>query len=172
MFIVDLAELHKRGDGLLEVQRNIDAHEFRDELDNISFIDKTKAVLVFRNDFGTISLKIKVEFDYDTVCDRCMTEVRKNMSFEASHIVAMQSGQEEQEEDKDVIVIENYKLDVDELVLNDIILNLPMKQLCAEDCKGLCSECGTNLNEGECSCNAKKVDPRWDKLLEYLKEEK
>ena len=54
-----------------------------------------------------------------------------------------------------------------ELVLSDLLLNLPMKHLCREDCKGLCPGCGVNLNREPCRCK-KQVDPRWAALEQLL----
>ena len=50
------------------------------------------------------------------------------------------------------VVTEGDSLDLDELVIQDILLQLPSKMLCKEDCKGLCSVCGTDLNFNECNC--------------------
>lgn len=70
------------------------------------------------------------------------------------------------ESDEDYIETPDYKLELDEVVKTDIILELPAKFLCSEDCKGLCMKCGKNLNEGDCGCDKGSVDPR----LEILKQ--
>jgi uncharacterized protein len=172
MFIVDLAELQRRSDGRLEVQRRVDGKVICGELENITPEGQIKSDMVFTNDFGTISLKMNIEFDYGASCDRCASDIKNHMTLETNHVIATQNEKDITEEDEDVIIIDNYKLDVDELIFNDIVLNLPMKQLCSDECKGLCPQCGQNLNEGKCKCNAKTADPRWGKLLEYLNEEK
>ena len=61
----------------------------------------------------------------------------------------------------------NHILDLTEAVRQYVIINLPMKPLCRHDCAGLCSNCGVNLNDGECVCSA-PVDSRWSPLLELL----
>ena len=43
-------------------------------------------------------------------------------------------------------------------------LNIPMKPLCRPDCKGLCAQCGADLNLGACACTPPKSDPRWAAL--------
>ena len=68
----------------------------------------------------------------------------------------------------DYILTEGNSLDLDELVVSDILLELPTKLLCKEDCKGLCSSCGRNLNEGKCGCEEKTVDPRLEVLRQLL----
>ena len=50
------------------------------------------------------------------------------------------------------IVAQDAQLDVDEVALTDLLLQLPTKLLCREDCKGLCMHCGCNLNTSSCDC--------------------
>ena len=69
------------------------------------------------------------------------------------------------EDNDDYILVEDMKLDIEQLTLEDIYLALPGKFLCKEDCKGLCSECGANLNESSCDCK-KPIDPRWAALFD------
>jgi uncharacterized protein len=58
---------------------------------------------------------------------------------------------------------------IDNLVKEAILLNLPFKPLCSEECRGLCSVCGVNLNVSSCRCKKEKLDPRWEKLKDFLK---
>ena len=74
----------------------------------------------------------------------------------------------ESEESDDIIATPDMKLDIDELVYAETVSNLPMKHLCREDCKGICQKCGKNLNEGECGCPSKEIDPRLAALAELL----
>ena len=60
------------------------------------------------------------------------------------------------------------KLDLNELVYSEVIVSLPMKHLCKDDCKGICVKCGKNLNEGRCDCPEKEIDPRLSALAELL----
>ena len=55
-----------------------------------------------------------------------------------------------------------------ELVYSEVIVSLPMKHLCNEECKGICFKCGKNLNEGECDCPKKDIDPRLAPLQAIL----
>jgi uncharacterized protein len=59
------------------------------------------------------------------------------------------------------------------LLLSEFVsVNIPLKPLCSEDCKGLCPQCGTNLNAGNCECKNEVIDERWSKLKSLLKERK
>jgi len=69
-------------------------------------------------------------------------------------------------EKEDVVFIhpDTDKIDLDEYIRDYAVLAVPMKNLCSEDCKGLCSKCGKNLNEGTCNCNEENIDPRWESI--------
>ena len=51
-------------------------------------------------------------------------------------------------------------IDLDPIVREQLLLALPMSAVCTEDCKGLCTVCGQNLNEKQCGCDTRQVDPR------------
>jgi len=57
---------------------------------------------------------------------------------------------------------------IDNLVRETIILSLPLKPLCSENCRGLCPICGADLNKSQCGCVKKEIDPRWEKLKNLL----
>ena len=59
---------------------------------------------------------------------------------------------------------EHYVLDLTEAICQHVMLAIPMKPLCREDCAGLCPNCGHNLNQGPCGCVSQGVEPRWSKL--------
>lgn len=59
-------------------------------------------------------------------------------------------------------------LDLTEALREYILLNLPMRPLCKPDCRGLCVECGQNLNEGPCNCVRETIDPRLARLKDLL----
>ena len=72
------------------------------------------------------------------------------------------------EENDDYIETPDYQLELDDLAISDILLELPSKFLCNDDCKGLCQNCGKNLNKGECDCSKSNVDPRLDILKQLI----
>ncbi|MGH9321108.1 MAG: YceD family protein [Vicinamibacteria bacterium] len=60
------------------------------------------------------------------------------------------------------------RIDVSQMIVEQIVLALPMKLLCREDCRGLCPECGVNRNQTSCECEPDDTDPRWAKLKTLL----
>jgi len=68
------------------------------------------------------------------------------------------------EEDLGVVEVEGEWLETEPLVAEQVLLQRPTHPLCREDCRGLCPRCGQNLNEGDCGCAEREVDPRWAPL--------
>ena len=81
-----------------------------------------------------------------------------------------QSEEERARELNEQFYVSGYNLDVDRLVGNELTLNLPMKVLCREDCKGICNRCGTNLNYGTCDCDTRSLDPRMSVIQDIFKQ--
>lgn len=71
------------------------------------------------------------------------------------------------EEDEALWIDEHHILDLTEVLRQDVLLELPVHVLCNVNCKGLCPNCGQNLNEGACECQA-EIDPRWSGLTDLL----
>lgn len=67
---------------------------------------------------------------------------------------------------------ENHLLDLSEGIRQHLQLETPLKPLCREDCRGICPQCGRNLNLESCACAAAEVDPRWVPLIELSRKQK
>ena len=122
---------------------------------------------------GSVSLRagvVTLEFDVETIlhlsCDRCLTEYEKPFSFHSVHTLVQETNMDEVPED--YLVLPEGTLDLDEVCEGDIFLELPSKFLCRPDCKGLCPICGKDLNEGQCQCDTKRIDPRLEVLKKLL----
>ena len=72
------------------------------------------------------------------------------------------------EDEMSVSVFDGEAIDVDEIVKEQIVLAVPTRMLCREDCKGICPECGTDRNTGDCSCATNDIDPRWAALKNLI----
>jgi uncharacterized protein len=73
-------------------------------------------------------------------------------------------------EDLDASFYDDPVVPVAPIVEERIQMAIPMKPLCREDCRGLCPQCGADLNVSECSCVFEEIDPRW-RALQLLKKE-
>lgn len=100
-------------------------------------------------------------------CDRCVQMYPAQI--ESRYKMVYLHDQPEGDNDSvDVTYIskDTDKIDITEDVREYLLLEVPIKKLCKEDCKGLCPRCGKNLNDGQCSCKPEDVDIRWKPLLE------
>lgn len=116
---------------------------------------------------GVVESQLNCEVEYTAPCDRCCKETVKNYSFSINRTIVQSL---ENEENDEMVVVEDMKLDLEDFCYADIVMSLPTKFLCKESCRGLCSACGKDLNQGDCGCNTKEVDPRLAALAELLKE--
>ena len=91
-------------------------------------------------------------------CSRCLEKYSSQIELDISEDVLKKEMEDEEE------------LYLNDIVVDNIILFLPMKPLCSEDCEGICPQCGQNLNEGDCDCEVEKIDPRLAKLKDIYKE--
>ncbi len=92
-------------------------------------------------------------------CDRCLQDVNVDVPVSFEYTVVKPDGYHEIDDDEQYFM-DGYQMDVQTLVNNEVIMSLPMKVLCKDDCKGLCPVCGTNRNNGDCGCDTFVPDPR------------
>ena len=104
-------------------------------------------------------------------CGICLEPVDTPLELTIDEELDMNKSEEERAADLDEQpYVSGYNLDVDQLLCNELLLNLPMKVLCREDCKGICNRCGTNLNYGTCSCDQSSPDPRMSVIQELFQQ--
>ena len=102
---------------------------------------------------GIVEAGLTCAVEYKAPCDRCSEETVYSYSFEIVRTIVCEL---ENEDTDEMTVVPDMKLDLEEFCYADIIMSLPTKHLCKEDCKGLCPSCGTNLNLGRCDCRAEE----------------
>ena len=117
--------------------------------------DKDKFRLV-----GTVKTELELE------CSRCLEPFRLTVdaAFDMRYLpfsdASTDPEREVEEEDLGTSYYRDDQIDLNQLLREQFYLALPMKPLCREDCKGLCAQCGTNLNVGSCDCAPVWEDPR------------
>jgi DUF177 domain-containing protein len=103
-------------------------------------------------------------------CGRCLkavefpVEVQFNERFTPAVAWKNEEQHELEPEDLNLAVFDGQGVELDDLVKEEIVLAIPAQTLCEESCKGLCPECGNDLNESSCDCAASQIDSRWEKL--------
>lgn len=102
------------------------------------------------NHAGLVTLRFTVAFSLLVTCDRCLKETVQEFAYEESHTVVRRV--ESEEEADNYCLAKHESIDPEEIAVNDMLLELPTKMLCREDCKGLCPVCFCDRNETNCNC--------------------
>ena len=122
-------------------------------------------------------LKGHVKTSGKFLCDRCLDSFDKEIEVEyrmAYVYEPMEPGEIDESKTPDggheitVISRSTNEINIAGDVREYILLAVPLKLLCKEDCAGLCPKCGANLNHGACSCPGDDIDPRWEKLKQIM----
>ena len=87
----------------------------------------------------------------ESPCARCLAATETSVEAEVEEAFIRDKG-EEREADDDQYMYSGHVLELDEAVRTALLLEMPSRVLCKEDCRGLCDQCGANLNINECSC--------------------
>ena len=119
-----------------------------------------------RNTAGVLVMQGSIATTIHGICDRCAGEFHRKVEFPIDVCLVTELTNEENE-DEWVFPLEGDSADLDDIVRTVFVLNLDSKLLCKEDCKGLCPQCGKNLNDGPCNCR-KELDPRFAALKQLL----
>ena len=117
------------------------------------------------NRAGALLLEGTASTVLDLTCDRCCKPFSAEKTVVLDSLLATELENEDSEDE--IILLDNGTADLDEVASTAFILAMDTKHLCSEDCKGLCSRCGADLNLGPCACKP-EVDPRLAALAQLL----
>lgn len=117
-------------------------------------------------------IRIRARYDgsFELLCARCVEPVAEHLVGSFDLIFRPQgadAGQAERaisEEETEIGYYAKSGLALEDVVREQVLLSLPSRTLCTPECKGLCSHCGQNLNQGACSCGEMEGDGRWNAL--------
>ena len=115
------------------------------------------------NEAGILRMTGEIEAEMECICDRCGTMFDRSKTTNVDVVLA----EEDSEENPEVFALKGDAVDLDEVLASCFIMDMDMKVLCSEECKGLCPVCGKNLNLGPCGCR-KQPDPRFAVLEQLL----
>lgn len=113
---------------------------------------------------GYLSLDMDISAKLDTLCASCGKEITKQLNIKTHHLLVAQA-----DPDDDLyIAYSDDKVDIGRVVNDALILNMEMRPLCKEDCKGFCGLCGVDLNISPCRCK-KPLNPAFEKIKDKFK---
>ncbi len=159
--------------GGVELNFSESAEELDLELDGIKLPEPIKVDLDVNKSGDEIIFQGRLSALAELECSRCLDIFELPINSNLQFLVHMleEDGLDDTGDDDFVVLPKTAQdYDISKRVREVVILGLPLKALCSESCKGLCSLCGVNLNEAECDCTPDKTDERWDSLRQLFDE--
>ena len=138
-----------------------------------NFLSDVSARVMLEKSSRQILLRAHVSANAVFHCDRCLEEFRKEITPTLQTLYVWNADDQPGSEDEEVRVLpaDANMIDISTDVREIVLLGVPLKLLCKEECAGLCHRCGRNLNHtanGECDCTPNEIDPRWNKLAGFV----
>lgn len=167
--LIDLSELLSTEHKKQEFHVSIDMNEFKTSLGDYLFAGKEPLDIYIENT-GKKELLINTSIHVSLYipCDRCLEDVKNDFDIDVSKKLDIGKPISELDDRDEFSFISGSTLDSEKLVYNEILVNMPMKVLCSENCKGICNRCGANLNAQTCDCDKTELDPRMSKILDVF----
>jgi len=159
--------IQKISEGIHEVSEEISTEEIQlpqsvKTAGNIkvnAFVDK------FEDSFR---IKVNVKTELVEQCDKCLKEFKSQFDENGEQIYQVGKGEYE-DDDIEVLPDNTKEIELNNLINEVFLINRPIQKICQEDCKGLCPDCGKNLNQTTCNCKNERIDPRLEKLKSLIK---
>jgi uncharacterized protein len=158
-----------------QFSRTFQPEEVGDEHEAYRVVAPVELAFDIHKDKDKFRLEGTVRSELELPCSRCLEPYRLpiDAAFDIRYLPASQAStdveQEVGEGDLETSFYRDDEIDVNELLREQFYLALPMKPLCSDACKGLCPQCGTNLNTGTCDCAPGWQDPRLAALRDFGK---
>ena len=146
--------------------RTFKPEDVGDEHDAYRIVAPVNLTFEIHKDKDKFRLVGTVVTELELACSRCLEPFRLPVAapFDLRYLpaseVSSDGEREVDDEDLETSYYENDAIDLNGLLREQFYLALPMKPLCRDDCRGLCAQCGTNLNTGTCDCAPVWEDPR------------
>ena len=112
-----------------------------------------------------IAINYKIDAKFTARCARCDETTPQGIYTDGVKYLADIADDGDKENDENFYMINSNTLELTDFAMEFLELEVPIRYLCSDDCKGLCQKCGKNLNEGECTCPIKEKNPAF-KILD------
>lgn len=168
--IIDLLQLSEQSQ---PISAEFEAQDINLDEDRARLTDRVRVVGKLTKHLTETEIEGSIDGKIELDCTRCLRpiETRLQIPVKAVYVTPENYTSAQDAElhgkDLDVSVCEDDKIDIAELVREQIMLSLPERFLCSDDCRGLCAKCGANKNLKSCNCIEKEMDPRWEALNKF-----
>ncbi len=167
--IVEVLEIERP----LEISHVYGSEELGFEHNDARLEESVALEAVLTRKRGDVRIRGALRTALNFTCSRCLREFRVpiDQSFDLSYEPLSQAPRSDEEielkyEDMNIAFYRDGIIDVDWLVREQLVLAVPLKPVCSENCRGLCEICGTDLNLESCRCARSQLDPRLAALID------
>lgn len=157
--LLGMAQLFCKSGLTMPVMLTEQINDTRDYPDVVDFLRPVKIEGTLTNEGEIFTLDATGDTRIAIQCNRCLKPVEREVAFELKEGFSHAG-----KENKETETFSGDQIDLSDFVKRELIAALPMKVLCGEDCQGLCSVCGKDLNQGDCQCDTTFIDPRFESL--------
>lgn len=160
--LINLTDVFESEGKVTELQVDLEMTTYENQQAVYTITEKTPVSLTFTNTGkGKAHMEGSVRLIMTLFCDRCLKDVKHEFTLSFSEALASPDALNGVNvSDEAVEFMEGYHLNIEDLISNEILISWPTKVLCSENCKGICRQCGKDLNEGDCGCDTFVPDPR------------
>lgn len=138
--------------------------------EDIQIVGKLDAELTAKSQGGLAEVEGMLRFKVHSLCSRCLAPVDETLAVPFRERFASRPDAVPQEDQDEVHLVTDDHITLDPYVEEAVWLALPLAPVCSSDCKGLCPECGANLNDKPCGCSNDSIDPRLAGLADFFKQ--
>ena len=114
-----------------------------------------------------VLVDVTYEVELNLSCDRCLKDVTMKIEGRITRDILEEQRQDPDHEAMQILI--DHELDLQYVLKEDLLLNMPMQVLCDPECQGLCLVCGADLNTDPCDCDNEKIDPRLEGLKDFFR---
>lgn len=174
---LDLTTLLKNETDMIDVSFEFEEAEIDYYGEIIKFKEPVKVLGFAKRISDQFFLEVEIKVSITTHCARCLQEVSKSLSIKTFDELLPVSKEKDIEQDENVVFYDSHHIDLLEYSREQLLINLPYKTVCHEDCAGICTHCGGNRNVESCSCDITvaeedELDPRLAQLRDWFQKAK
>ncbi|AJY76522.1 YceD family protein [Paenibacillus beijingensis] len=152
----------------LSYRQNLDTGElFKDKPDVLS-AGPLRVNLEARPEGRSVRVTGELAIDLEMACSRCLDPVKEQVTIPFEEVFVPSSALSGDEDEDEIIVVKEEKVDLIPYIHEYTLLYLPFAPLCGSDCKGICPDCGQNLNERACGCSKDVINPKFAALKDLF----
>lgn len=160
---IDISDILKTDGASLHVEFDENFEDIR-QYGDIVLNAPVSMKATLTNSGGILKLDGRLKTHFTGKCSKCLKNVENDLDLKISETIV--NGKTS--DDIEAYTYEGKLVDLDRIIKDNIILSLPMKLLCQQNCKGICPVCGCDRNVKSCDCSQEDINPQMEALKKFF----